>query len=437
MLVLVSVSLTLQVVVIGALIWLVRRSSTNTPIIENAVREELRQAREESTGAARQLREELSAAQESGGGLIVTAVGELGKAQKGGLDSVASEIKQLASTNEKRLDSMRQTIDDKLKQIQDGNEAKLEEMRKTVDEKLHDTLEKRLGESFKLVSQHLEEVQRGLGEMRSLATGVGDLKKVLSNVKTRGTLGEVQLGSILEDILTADQYDKNVQTKEGSRERVEYAVRLPGSDDTYGKCVWLPIDSKFPREDYERLVDATDAGDADGARAATASLVRSLKVSAGDARDKYVNPPATTDFVIMFLPTEGLYGEVLRRPGLVQELMRIHRVVVAGPTTLAAILSSLRMGFRILAIEKRSGEVWQVLGAVKNEFGKFGDVLDRLKHQLDSALKTVEQTGVRTRAMERKLRDVERLPDADSQHLLELGDAASDVDLIGDGSDAA
>ncbi|MCK5119560.1 MAG: DNA recombination protein RmuC, partial [Candidatus Latescibacteria bacterium] len=277
----------------------------------------------------------------------------------------------------------------------------------------------------------------GLGEMRTLAAGVGDLKKVLSNVKTRGTLGEIQLGVILEEILIPGQYDTNVQIKEDSRENVEYAVKLPGPDDAADRCVWLPIDSKFPQEDYQRLVDASDQGDSEGVKTATASLVRTVKTSAKDVHDKYLDPPNTTDFAIMFLPTEGLYAEVLRQPGLVDELMRVNRIVVAGPTTLAAILSSLRMGFRTLAIEKRSSEVWQVLAAVKTEFGKFGDVLEKLKSQLNTATRTVELTGVRTRAMERKLRQVERLPDADSEQLLELsGSDLMDAEVLTGDTDA-
>jgi DNA recombination protein RmuC len=315
---------------------------------------------------------------------------------------------------------MRDTVDAKLDELRKSNESKLEEMRETVDDKLHKTLETRLGESFKQVSERLEAVQRGLGEMQSLAEGVGDLKKVLSNVKTRGTLGEIQLGAILEEILTAGQYDTNVRTKPDSGENVEYAVRLPGPDDDPDRCVWLPIDSKFPTEDYQRLVDASEQGDAEAVRSAVNGLVRAVKNCAKDISEKYLSPPDTTDFAIMFLPTEGLYAEVLRQPGLPDELMRTYRVVVAGPTTLAAILSSLRMGFRTLAIEKRSSEVWQVLAAVKTEFGKFAGVMEKLRKQLVTAQNTVKETGTRTRAIERKLRDVEKLPESDSSELLKL-----------------
>jgi DNA recombination protein RmuC len=289
-----------------------------------------------------------------------------------------------------------------------------------VDEKLQGTLEKRLGESFKLVSERLEAVQQGLGEMRNLATGVGDLKKVLTNVKSRGTWGEVQLGALLEQILTPEQYDRNVQTKSGSSEVVEFAIRLPGPEDDKDSQVWLPIDAKFPQEDYLRLVEASEAGDAAAVTQAVAALVRSVQNSAKDISSKYLNPPKTTDFAILFLPTEGLYAEALRQPGLMEKLQNDYRIVVAGPTTLAAILNSLRMGFKTLAIAQRSSEVWKVLSAVKSEFGKFGDVLDRVGKQLDTARKSIDQTGARTRAIERKLRSVEALPVPGVEEMLTL-----------------
>lgn len=268
-------------------------------------------------------------------------------------------------------------------------------------------MEKRLGESFKIVSDRLEAVQRGLGEMQNLAMDVGDLQRVLANVRARGTWGEVQLGVLLDDIMTPDQYDTNVQLREGSREAVEYAIRLPGRDDEPDSCVWLPIDSKFPMADYERLVDASDA---DAEQRAVQALIRVVRTEAGKIQEKYVVPPNTTDFAIMFLPTEGLYAEVLRVPGLVTELLQSCRIVVAGPTTLAAILTSLRVGFRTLAIQKRSSEVWEILGAVKTEFGKFGDVMDTLRNQLNRVSKTIDDVGVRKRAMDRRLRGVEELP---------------------------
>jgi DNA recombination protein RmuC len=301
-------------------------------------------------------------------------------------------------------------------------------MRQTVDEKLHDTLEKRLGESFKLVSERLEAVHQGLGEMQHLATGVGDLKRVLVNVKARGTWAEVQLGAILEQILTPEQFAKNVRVKADSLETVEYAVRLPGPKDEPGVCVWLPIDSKFPQEDYLRLHEAAEKADPGALQAAAEALARTVRAAAKDIRDKYISPPGTTDFAIMFLATEGLYAEVLRQHALVEELQHRYRVVAAGPTTLAAILSSLRMGFQTLAIEQRAAEVWRVLAAIKTEFGKFGEVLDKVKRQIDLAGQTIEKTGVRSRAIERKLRSVEKLPEAEALEILALPTTNGDDD---------
>ncbi|WP_043692026.1 DNA recombination protein RmuC [Luteibacter sp. 9133] len=336
----------------------------------------------------------------------------------------------LTLDNEKRLTEVRATLETRLGAIQQDNAAKLEQMRATVDEKLQSTLETRLGQSFQLVSERLEAVQRGLGEMQALATGVGDLKRVLTNVKTRGTFGEVQLGALLEQILIAEQYAANVATVPGSAERVEYAIRLPGADDD-GAQVWLPIDAKYPIEDYQRLLDAQDAADVEGALVAGKALELRVREEAKRIRTKYVAPPHTTDFAILFLPTEGLYAEVIRRPGLSDQLQRDHRVTVAGPTTLTALLNSLQMGFRTLAIQKRSSEVWQVLAAVKNEFGKFATVLERTQKQLDSATNSIKNAGVRTRAIERKLRGVESLGGEESQKLLDLG-AADEADAATD-----
>ena len=341
---------------------------------------------------------------------LVTTVGELGEAQKNQLSSGKEEINNLTQNTKISIEDVRTIVDKRLQDMQVSNENKLDQMRQTVDEQLQSTLEKRLGESFNIVSKRLEDVQRGLGEMQNLATGVGDLKRVLTNVKARGTWGEVQLGTLLEEVLTPDQYSTNVKLHENSHEEVEYAIRLPGNDDGPDSCVWLPIDSKFPLADYERLVDAADAADAEAVQEATQAFIRAVQTEAKKIRDKYIAPPKTTDFAIMFLPTEGLYAEVLRVPGQVTELLQRYRIVVAGPTTLAAILSSLRMGFRTLAIEKRSSEVWEVLSAVKTEFGKFGGVMDKLKRQLNTASKTIDETSVRTRAMERNLRTVEELP---------------------------
>lgn len=338
---------------------------------------------------------------------LVDAVGKLGAAQTRELRGVTAAINNLTQTNESKIKDVRDTVDKSLQAMQTSNENKLEQMRQTVDQKLQSTLEKRLGESFKIVSDRLEAVQRGLGEMQNLAMDVGDLQRVLANVRARGTWGEVQLGVLLDDIMTPDQYDTNVQLREGSREAVEYAIRLPGRDDEPDSCVWLPIDSKFPMADYERLVDASDA---DAEQRAVQALIRVVRTEAGKIQEKYVVPPNTTDFAIMFLPTEGLYAEVLRVPGLVTELLQSCRIVVAGPTTLAAILTSLRVGFRTLAIQKRSSEVWEILGAVKTEFGKFGDVMDTLRNQLNRVSKTIDDVGVRKRAMDRRLRGVEELP---------------------------
>jgi DNA recombination protein RmuC len=300
-----------------------------------------------------------------------------------------------------------------------STEIKLEKMRETVDEKLHKTLEERLGQSFKLVSDRLEAVQKGLGEMQSLANGVGDLKKVLTNVKTRGVLGEIQLGNILEQIMAPEQYEANVKTKSGSNDHVEFAIKLPGKDEN-GKEVYLPIDAKFPQEDYVRLQTAYDLGDTQGIESANKSLVNSVKKFAKDIRDKYIDPPHTTDFGIMFLPIEGLFAEVVRQPELVALLQREYKIIVTGPTTLAAMLNSLQMGFKTLAIQKRSSEVWQILGAVKTEFGKFGSVLERAQKKINDANKDLDNlVGTRTRLLLSKLKKVEEMPSADSVLLLD------------------
>ena len=331
-------------------------------------------------------------------------------------DLLQQRLGALTADNEKRMGEVRATLEAKLGAIQQDNAAKLEQMRATVDEKLQTTLETRLGQSFKLVSDRLEAVQRGLGEMQSLAIGVGDLKRVLSNVKRRGILGEVQLGSLLEDLLTLEQYAANVATVPGSNERVEYAIRMPGQDD--GENVYLPIDSKFPVEDYQRLLEAQDAADVEAAAAAGRALETRMREEAKRIRVKYVAPPHTTDFAVLFLPTEGLYAEVLRRPGLFESLQREQRVMVAGPTTLSALLNSLQMGFRTLAIAKRSSEVWKLLGAVKSEFGKFGLVLEKAERQLNTVSKSIGEASKKTRTIERRLRGVESLSGESAQELL-------------------
>jgi len=331
-----------------------------------------------------------------------------------------TELRQSLNDFALRLEAIRETVEKRLGELQSRNEAKLEEMRKTVDEKLQTTLERRLGESFKLVSERLELVHRGLGEMQQIAAGVGDLKKVLTNIKTRGTWGEVQLGALLEQVLTAEQYGVNIAPKPRGAERVEYAIKLPGREEGEAP-VWLPIDAKFPQEDYQRLVEASDRGDAVAAELAIKALETRLRQQARDIRDKYLAPPFTTDFGILFLPSEGLYAEALRRPGLADTIQQESRVVLAGPTTLAALLNSLQMGFRTLAIQKRSSEVWKVLGAVKTEFGRFGEVLGKVKEKLDQASKQIEETQHRSRQIDKRLRDVEALPAAEAAPLLPEG----------------
>ena len=332
-------------------------------------------------------------------------------------EGLSQRLRELSDRNAQTLGELRNTLDTQLKALQADNAQKLEQMRATVDEKLQSTLEARLGQSFKLVSERLEAVQRGLGEMQSLAAGVGDLKRVLTNVKDRGGWGEIQLETLLEQVLTAEQFARSVKVRPGSNEAVDFAIRLPGQQDG-GTPVWLPIDAKFPREDYERLLDAQERGDTDAMRNAAAQLERAIKLQGKSINEKYVAPPHTTDFAVLFLATEGLYAEAVRRPGLVDALQQHHRIVIAGPTTLAALLNSLQMGFRTLAIEKRSSEVWQLLGAVKSEFGKFATVLESADKQLNTVQNSLKQAGVRTRAIERKLKGVESLPGSDTEHFL-------------------
>ena len=395
--------------------------------------------------AQRGQRAELADAAARQGQSLLGQMASVATVQNNQIDAFSRQLAELTAANERRLAELRETVDAKLREAKDDarlgreesaatlrrfgetlgerfeairkdNVEQLERMRATVDEKLQATLETRLGESFKQVADRLEAVHKGLGEMQSLAAGVGDLKRVLTNVKARGTWGEVQLGALLEQTLTREQYEANVATKPGSRDRVEFAIKLPGKD---GEAqVWLPIDSKFPVEDYERLVQAADRADPQAVEEAAKALEARVKLEARTIRDKYVDPPATTDFAILFLPTEGLYAEALRRPGLADTLQREHRVTLAGPTTLAAMLNSLQMGFRTLAIEKRSSEVWQVLGAVKTEFGKFGEVLAATKRQLQTVTNSIDQAETRTRQMERRLKGVEALPEPEAKRLL-------------------
>ena len=347
---------------------------------------------------------------------------QLGLLQKTLADTLTVQLQSVSESNARRMGEVRETLAQQLAQLQQTNSAKLDEMRRTVDEKLQSTLETRLGESFRQVAERLEQVHRGLGEMHTLAQGVGDLKHLLTNVKTRGIFGEAQLAALLEQVLTVDQYAAQVVTRRGGKNPVDFAIKLPGRSDS-GEPLWLPIDAKFPNEDYERLLDAQQRADGPGAETAGKALEGRIRLEARSISEKYIEPPYTTDFAILFLPTEGLYAEVLRRPGLIECLQREHRITLAGPTTLLAMLSSLQMGFRTLALEKRSSEVWQVLGAVKTEFGKFGDVLAKVKSQTETVLNTLSSAEQRSRVMGKALRNVEALPEADAARLIPL-DAA-------------
>ncbi|MFC1546714.1 DNA recombination protein RmuC, partial [bacterium] len=341
--------------------------------------------------------------------LLLNRVSDSSLSQKNQLDTFQKSLSMLTDVNEQKLSNIRETLDVQLKHLQEDNMKKLEEMRFTVDEKLHSTLEQRLGDSFKMVSDKLESVYKGLGEMQSLASNVGDLKRMLTNVKTRGIWGEIQLGAILEQILTKEQYEQNVSTKKGSSDRVEFALRLPGRNNT-DEPVWLPIDAKFPHEDYERIMEAEQQGQFDAVEKAVRQLEVRIKNEAKNIYEKYIDPPYTTDFAIMFLPTEGLYAEVLRRKDLCEIVQQKYRVIISGPTTLTALLNSLQMGFRTLAIEKRSSEIWELLGTIKNDFKKFGTVLEKTKKKLKEAHNTIEDAERKSRKIEKKLDDVQGIP---------------------------
>ncbi len=388
--------------------------------LERELREELARGRREDAEAAFRDREERAQSATLLSQAVTTQVGQFGALQAERLEAFARELSRFSLGLDERFERLKQSVEGRLAAIQADNANKLEEMRRTVDEKLHATLEQRLGESFKLVSERLEQVHRGLGEMQSLAAGVGDLKRVLTNVKTRGTWGEVQLSALLEQLLTAEQFAANVATRPGSNERVDFAIRLPGKDD--GAVVWLPIDAKFPIEDYQRLLDAQERGDPAAVEEAAKAVETRLKTEARSIRDKYVAPPHTTDFAFLYLPVEGLYAEALRRPGLAETLQRDFRVSLAGPTTLAALLNSLQMGFRTLAIEQRSAEVWAVLGAVKTEFGKFGEALAHTRKKLDEASNSIGKAETRTRQLSRKLKEVEALPVGVAEQLIGVAD---------------
>ena len=385
--------------------------------LDRSLKDEMARGREEAGGSAKALREEVAHGLSKFNESVLNRLAENTTTQLAQLEAFAKQLQALTQANEQRLDKLRETIDGQLKAIREDNSVKLEEMRRTVDEKLNETLEKRLGESFKLVSERLEQVHKGLGEMQNLASGVGDLKRVLTNVKTRGIWGEIHLANLLEQILTPDQYAQNVATRPNSNERVEFAIRLPGRDKE-GTTVWLPIDAKFPQEDYQRLLDAQEQANPQLADEAAKALENRVKGEAKDIAGKYIAVPHTTEFAILFLPIEGLYAEVLRRPGLCDTLMRDYRVIVTGPTTLAALLNSLQMGFRTLAIEKRSSEVWALLGAVKTEFGKFGDLLDKTSRKLHEASNSIDSAAKKSRTIERKLKDVQALPASDALQLM-------------------
>ena len=370
--------------------------------------EESSRGRADLSQSNRQLREEIATAIRSGHDLMAGQIMKMSEGQLRQLEVISKQWSVASESNDQRMRELQKTVDERLLHIEKQSGERLELMRKTVEEKLEGTLERRLGDSFKMVGDRLEQVQRGLGEMQSLANGVGDLKRVLTNVKTRGTWGEVQLSMLLEQILTPDQYESNAKVGRGS-EVVEFAIKLPGRDED-DSVVMLPIDSKFPQESYQRLLDAQDAGIADQAAAARRELEQAVKVAARDIKEKYIHPPKTTDFAVMFLPTEGLYAEVLRIPGIIERIQNDQRVTIAGPTTLSALLNSLQMGFRTMAIQKRSGEVWKILGAVKTEFGKFGDILDGVQKKLGEAAGKIEDASRKSRTIQTKLRQVEELP---------------------------
>jgi len=389
-----------------------------TDRLERALREEMGRVRDESSAIGKQAREELGATLLAFGDSLGGRVAEIGTLQQNQLDGVARQIAMLTQSNDQKLDRMRETVEGRLQVLQEDNSRKLEKMRETVDEKLHATLEHRLGESFRQVSERLEQVHKGLGEMQTLASGVGDLKKVLTNIKTRGMFGEVQLANLLEQVMAREQYATNVITKTGSNDRVEFAIKLPGRDGDASSPVWLPIDAKFPQEDYQRLLEAQEQANPQAVEDASRLLEARLKNEAKAIREKYLDPPHTTDFGIMFLPTEGLFAEAIRRAGLSETLQREFHVLITGPTTLLAVLNSLQMGFRTLVIEKRTSEVWSLLGAVKAEFSRFGEALDRTQKKIQEASSSIESAATRSRAIEKKLKGVQELPAHQASGLL-------------------
>lgn len=394
--------------------------------LEQLFQDEMRKNRSEGKTDTRELREEVANTLNRFNESVVSRVNENNINQLAQLDSFIKQLNSLTQMNENKFNQLRESVETQLKSLQVDNNIKLEEMRKTVDEKLHNTLEKRLGESFRIVSERLEQVHKGLGEMQTLATGVGDLKRVLSNVKTRGIWGEIQLGNLLEQILTPEQYEKNVATVPRSNERVEFAIKLPGRSESQ-ESIWLPIDAKFPLEDYQRLLEAQEQADSVMAEQCIKTLEVRIKAEAKDIMTKYISVPSTTEFAILFLPIESLYAEVLRIPGFCELLMNKYKVVVTGPTTLAALLNSLQMGFRTIAIEKRSSEVWSILGAVKTEFSKFGDLLDKTHKKLQEASNSINTAAQKSRTIERKLKNVEQLPQSEAVNLLDIVSYDEDI----------
>lgn len=415
---------------VGVVAWKVQNASKSSDFVKSLdefrlfvrqlLQDEFSRARSDEVQMHKNLREEVAGAIRGGHDLMGNHLVKMSENQARQLDAMSKQWTGIADSNETRMRELQKTVDERLLHIEKQSGERLESMRKTVEEKLEGTLERRLGESFKLVGERLEQVQRGLGEMQNLATGVGDLKRVLTNVKSRGTWGEVQLSMLLEQILIPEQYESNVKLGKGS-EIVEFAIKLPGRDDDDGQ-VYMPIDSKFPQESYQRLVEALEAGSQELALVARRELEAAVKVAAKDIRDKYLHPPKTTDFGVMFFPTEGLYAEVIRIPGLMDKLQTDFRVTLAGPTTLSALLNSLQMGFRTLAIQKRSGEVWKILGAVKSEFGKFGDILDGVHKKLGEAAGRIEDASRKSRTIQSKLRLVEELPAGQASQLLDASE---------------
>ncbi|MCX7695164.1 MAG: DNA recombination protein RmuC [Caloramator sp.] len=392
-------------------------SQTLEDRINNTIKDEMGRNREELNKNSSQNRMEISQSIKGLTDSLNTQITNIGNMQNKQLEVVSNQLIEFLKKNQDGLDKIRQSVEEKLTQIQNDNNKKLEEMRQTVDEKLHSTLENRLSQSFQNISERLEALYKQLGEIQSLTTGVNDLKRALTNVKVRGIWGEVQLANIISDILTKEQYEENVAIKKGSLDRVEFAVKLPGKEDL-NRCVYLPIDAKFPQEDYQRLLDAQEEGNKEGVDLARKQLQNRIRQEAKSIFEKYIDPPNTTDFAIMFLPTESLFAEVIRDVGLIETLQRDYKVIVTGPTTISALLNSLQMGFRTLAIEKRSSEVWALLGAVKTEFTKFGEILEKTQKKLQEASNTIETAAKKTKTIEKKLKSVQELPVEESERIL-------------------